>query len=217
MRFVLYMAIAAVVGCASTPPAIPTPAPRDEASSLFYRASFFAERGDSVRAEQYFVAAMREGYPEDRVLPHLLRTCLQASRLRAARTYAESYVLRHPEAHAVRTLLASLHLALGDTDAARSELEYVLTFTPTHATAHFLLAVIARDFALDACGARAEFTEYLALAPDARRAAEARRFLAGRACVSETQSESHVAGARIDANASHVSNDASAPNPVSPP
>lgn len=217
MRYLLYMTIVAAFGCASAPPIVPTPAPHDEASSLFDRASFFSERGDSVRAEQYFVAAVREGYPEHRVLPHLLRTCLQASRLRAARTYAESYVLRHPEAHAVRTLLASLHLALGDTDAARSELEHVLSFTPTHATAHYLLAVIARDFALDACNARAEFTEYLALAPDARRAAEARRFLASRACAREAHAQARVADARTDSDTSPVSSGTSAPNPVSPP
>jgi Flp pilus assembly protein TadD len=181
MLLLISVASTAAVGCATShtqvQPARVTRA-GDGAQRSFDRGVWLATRGDSVRAEQYFVTAIRAGHAEALVLPHLLRACLAGSRLRAARNYAESYVLRHPEAHGVRQLLASLHLALADIEAAQHELETLVALDRDQENAHYLLAVIARDHSGDTRRAHDEFAAYLARSPNGAHAAEARLWLA---------------------------------------
>ncbi len=137
----------------------------------------FARAGDLIRAEQYFALALRAGYPEQAVLPRLLHVCLAGSRLRAALSYAESHLLRHPDAWVLRSLVASLEAALGQPELARRELRRVLADRPEEAEANYMLAVLERDvFAGDDSASQA-FAAYLRARPHGDHQAEARSWL----------------------------------------
>jgi predicted Zn-dependent protease len=131
-----------LAGCAA---ATPTPAAPERSSvnlaeQDFVTAEDFGERGDFVRAEQYYVSALRRGHPDTQVIVRLMRVCLGASRLRAALDYARLYLLEHPDAHSLRYLAATIHLALDQPYDARRELLNVLHAEPAHAGAERLLA-----------------------------------------------------------------------------
>lgn len=149
----------------------------EEAPTLFRMGHDQAMRGDNLRAEQYFLAAQRAGYPESNVLPSLLDVCVSSGRLRSALGYAESYLRRHPEDFRLRHLVASIHLGLGDAARAFRELENVLGKAPEHAPSHYLLAVIANETFADAEAARRYFQGYLKLEPHGAHAAEASAWL----------------------------------------
>lgn len=141
---------------------------------LFARGTQLAEEGDLTRAEQYLSGALLRGGPPERVLPRLLRVCVGAQRFRAAVEYARPYLERHPEAWALRFLVASIHSGLGEPHSARRHLELVLQYNPRHAEAHYTLALILRDDLGDPAGADVHFREYLQLEPEGSHAAEAR-------------------------------------------
>lgn len=174
------MLVLAVAGCSSvTPEAQVAPAPSsnaEQAQSLFQRGREAAQRGDSVRAEQYLSLALERGVDAGRVLPVLLRVCLASSRLRAALDHAEPYLRDHPEAEALRYLVATIHAGLGQTDEARLALEQLLRTNPNSADAHYLLGILDADG--DAPSARAHFRSYLDVAPRGEHAAEVRSRLA---------------------------------------
>jgi Flp pilus assembly protein TadD len=136
-----------------------------------------AQRGDSLRAEQYYLAAQRAGYPESKVLPSLLEVCVSSGRLRSALGYAEPYLRRHPEDFRLRHLVASIHLGLGDSARAFRELQRVLSESPSHAASHYLLAVLASEAFADTAAARHHFQAYLKLEPHGDHAAEATAWL----------------------------------------
>lgn len=69
-----------------TPPPHVTVSP---GAQLFSQAKFFDARGESVRAEQYFLAAVREGIPRSEVFPLLLQSCIESGRLRSALNHVE--------------------------------------------------------------------------------------------------------------------------------
>ena len=149
MRFItvtIGMLVLLGTGCASAPPTRASVHNHDARNVPgrveFDTAETFAARGDFVRAEQYFVSALRNGYPAKVVIVKLLRVCLASSRPRAALSYAQLYLLDHPEAWSLRYLLATLHAALDQPDAARSELERVLQARPTHEASLQLLALL---------------------------------------------------------------------------
>jgi tetratricopeptide (TPR) repeat protein len=161
-----------------------TPPPGDaldqiEASQFFHLGNQLAEAGDSVRAEQYFSAAIERGYPEAEVIPRLMEVCIGASRLSAALGYAEPYLERHDEDWALRLLVATLQMSLNQTGAARGNLERVVVDRPDEATAHYLLGVLLRDRFDASSDANVHFTRYLELAPEGAHAREARLSIAG--------------------------------------
>jgi tetratricopeptide (TPR) repeat protein len=167
-------------GCAvsvNTDPQPPVVRISDEAPSLFRMGHSQAMQGDNLRAEQYYLAAQRAGYPESKVLRSLLDVCLSSGRLRSALGYAESFLRRHPEDFRLRHLVASIHLGLGDAARAFRELETVLGEAPEHAPSHYLLAVIATEAFADAETARRHFQGYLRLEPHGAHAAEASAWL----------------------------------------
>ncbi len=174
------MLLLAVAGCSSaTPEAQVAPAPSssaEQAQALFQRGREAAQRGDSVRAEQYLSLALERGVDAGRVLPVLLRVCLASSRLRAALDHAEPYLRDHPEAEALRYLVATIHAGLGQTDDARLALEQLLQTNPNSADAHYLLGILDAD--RGAPSARAHFRSYLDVAPRGEHAAEVRSRLA---------------------------------------
>jgi Flp pilus assembly protein TadD len=133
--------------------------------------------GDTLRAEQYALLAIREGYPEERAIVPLVRACIGSSRLRTALVHAEPFLRKHPEDNRLRYLTATVHLGLGNAQAAERELHRVWRLRPEMAEPHHLGGVIARDAFGNVGEARARFERYLALAPDGVHAPEVRMWL----------------------------------------
>lgn len=173
-------ALLGALGCASTTPNLPPAANvtfrDDEAASLFQRGQAAARRGDSVRAEQYLSLAIDRGYDVERALPLLLQVCLSSSRLRSALDHAEPYLRDHPDAEALRYLVATIHVGLAQTSEARVELEQLLRANADSSDAHYLLGVLDSDGDVDS--ARTHFRAYLDVAPKGERAPEVRSRLA---------------------------------------
>ena len=157
-----------------------TPAPQHTAvdddrrpgAAAFAHARARLVTGDTLRAEQYALLAMRQGYPEDRLIVTLLQACLASSRLRAALVYAEPFLRRHPEHVGLRFLVATVQLGLGHAAAAERELQRVSARRPELAETYYLGGVIARDAFDDPAEARTRFEHYLALAPHGEHAPE---------------------------------------------
>lgn len=149
---------------------------REEATpeKLFARAQEFQALGDLTRAEQYYAAAMQQGYPEAKVLPVLLRVCIAGSRFRVAIDYAEPVLKKNPKDHKLRLVIASLYSAIGQPESARKHLETVLTDAPDEPTAHFALGVLLRDEFNDRVEADKHFREYLRLEPKGPHVEEAK-------------------------------------------
>jgi tetratricopeptide (TPR) repeat protein len=150
--------------------------PEHNAEELFELGRLFAVRGDLMRAEQYLLAAGEAGFPRERVLPALINVFVRGSRYRDALAHAEPELARQPDNVRLRTLVASLELALDDDEAAQRQLERVVTEAPEEAFPHYLLGVFHRDRSRDAVRAGEHFARYLALAPDGPHAEEARAF-----------------------------------------
>lgn len=167
-------------GCGSAKPAArvtpPVATSAEQAQTFFQRGRDAADHGDSVRAEQYLSLALERGYDPSRVLPVLLRVCLASSRLRAALDHAEPYLRDHPEAEALRYLVATIHAGLGQVEEARLSLEQLLRTNPNSADAHYLLGILDADG--DASSARVHFRTYLDVAPRGEHAPEVRSRLA---------------------------------------
>lgn len=147
------------------------------AQALFRQGAALAEAGQLVRAEQYLSLAWERGYREEETLPLLLRVCLASSRLRTALNYAESHLVRHPDDWSLRYLVACIHLAMGEHDRAREQLQRVIAYRESFAPAHYLLATLLRDFRRDASAASRSFSAYLAIAPQGEHADEAAAWL----------------------------------------
>lgn len=170
-------ALVLAAACASTRTGeMPTgdPLARVEGRQLYQQALGYAQSGDLVRAEQYFVAALERGMDERSVMPPLIRTCVAASRFRAAVGYATHYLERHPDDVPLRFLTATIQAGLGENAAARRSLEEVIQRNARHAGAHYNLATLLRDGYNDPRGADAHFRHYLALEPSGEHAEEAR-------------------------------------------
>ena len=150
---------------------------RQPGAHAFDRARALLRAGDTLRAEQYALLALRQGYPEQRVIVPLVQACLASSRLRAALVYAEPFLRRHPDHVRLRYLVAAVHLGLGHAAVARRELNRVSARRPELPDPHYLNGVIARDGFGDPAETRRRFERYLALAPDGVHAPEVRAWL----------------------------------------
>ncbi|HVY28789.1 MAG TPA: tetratricopeptide repeat protein [Polyangiaceae bacterium] len=179
-RYAGIFALLGALGCASAAANLPqaggATSSDDQAATLFQRGRDAAQRGDSVRAEQYLSLALDRGYDAERALPLLLQVCLSNSRLRAALDHAEPYLRDHPDAETLRYLVATIHVGLGQTNEARVELEQLLRASPDSSDAHYLLGVLDSDG--DVESARTHFRTYLDVAPKGERAPEVRSRLA---------------------------------------
>ncbi|HEY8431529.1 MAG TPA: hypothetical protein VIL20_24280, partial [Sandaracinaceae bacterium] len=114
-RWTLALALlAAACGGAARQGGAPPPDPLETvtAEQLYAQGVSLGRSGDYVRAEQYLVAAIDRGYPEERALPALMAVCVEASRLTAALAYAEPFLARHPTHWPLRLLVASIHMGL---------------------------------------------------------------------------------------------------------
>ena len=206
-RFAAAFFVVAAAACGESAPPPPQETARDpmndvDAETLYRRGLTLADEGDFVRSEQYLSAAITKGYPEDRVLPKLVRLCLLGSRVRTAVSYIEPYLERHPHDWSLRYLNATLYVALEQNDAARTEVLRVLEDVPTRPEPHWLLGTLLRDAFHDRPAALAEFQKYLELAPAGEHAEDARRTIANGATqvadhpmtttISETEAEHFV-------------------------
>jgi tetratricopeptide (TPR) repeat protein len=176
------VALAGTVGCgahegngaANSPASVADPVGGRSAKWFFDRGSDAVTAGDSVRAEQYLSAALDKGYPRERVIPLLLRACVSSFRLRAALGYAEPELRRHPDDAGLRYLVATLLLGLGETDAARANLDELLQKNDEYAEAHYLVGTLDADRFGERAVAEEHFRRYLALLPNGDHAAELR-------------------------------------------
>jgi Tfp pilus assembly protein PilF len=140
---------------------------------LIQHAKAFVRVGDYTRAEQYLNAALENGANESEVVPLLLSICVKDRRYRSAVEYGENYLRRHPREHRLRFVVATLYVGLGENDRAKKQLERVLEQNPTHAEAHYALAVLFRDQLQSFGQADQHFREYLKLDPRGEHAEEA--------------------------------------------
>ncbi len=179
-------AFIALSACSTPPaPAVPNETgqarERDVVAALLAAGERLLADGDWLRAEHYLAAAERRGAPAPRVVPLLVRACVESSRLRAALDHAEPYLDSHPDDAPLRFVVANLYAALGFPERAREELETVIRLAPHHARAEYALGDLwARSFG-DRESAARHFARYLDLAPRGAHAAEARRWLDERA------------------------------------
>ena len=153
------------------------PLQRQTAEALYRRGRESADRGDTVRAEQYLQSALDKGYDPRRALPLLLNVCLSSGRLRSALNYAEPELRTRPDDAELRYLVASIHLGLGQRDEARDELEQLLRLDSKHGAALYLLGVVEADEYGEDAPAKAYFESYLEAAPRGKHAAEVRNRL----------------------------------------
>lgn len=153
---------------------------------LFARGRVFAEAGDLVRAEQYLGAALKAGADEREVVPVLLRVCIAARHYRFASEVAELTLARNPEDARLRLVVGALYVQIGNPGLARDNLERAAKELATEADVQFAVGVVFRDDLADRGGADRYFREYLRLAPNGGRAAEARASLMARVEATET-------------------------------
>ena len=137
------------------------------AQELYDRGRASASIGDLTRAEQYFVASLKAGGDERKIIQNLLVVCVTDQRYPVALEYAEQYLYRHPNDADVQFATATIHAALGDGARARMLLERVLQQRPDWSEAHYTLATILREDGAASAIALAERhdLEYLRLEP----------------------------------------------------
>lgn len=174
----LVCALAMAAGCVRAPQA---PAPRSltelSAEDLYRKAAEFAGRGDWVGAEQYLQAARRAGFDERRVTGALVRVCLASERYQTALSYAEPYLMTHPEDWPLRQVVAAVYMSQGHVAHARSLLLEVAQQAPFDAETRFMLGALSSSHGEWKHEARDHFEAYLALAPTGEHAQEARHWL----------------------------------------
>lgn len=179
-RLSLAASLVLVLGCGarSDRETILDPLSEVTAQELYDRGVAFAARGDLIRAEQYFVAAIEKGQPESQVLPILVRICIASSRHSAALAHAEPYLRSNPGEWRLRLLVASLHLGLGEVDDARLDLHRVILGAPEDPAAYYMLGMLYREELTDDTTARPLLERYLELVPEGGHSDEVRAALA---------------------------------------
>lgn len=176
--FALYSGFAAACGPRppiNEPPSHSDPIAEVPSEELYRRGLARAQQGDLGRAEQYIAAALSKGHPHQQALPMLLRVCVAANRYRHALTYARTYMERFPDDWSLRYLVATIQMAMGDEDEARTELAKVIRQAPDRPGPHFLMAELLRERQPD--DAQNHYQRYLELAEDGPNAAAAREAL----------------------------------------
>lgn len=168
--------VPAVSGCSGATKEVSSPqTPVSGPEGHFERGLEAFRTGDSVRAEQYFVVALEQGYDEAKVLPWLLRSCLRNARLRSALSYGEPYLQKHPEEDELRILVATLRLSLGQKGAALRHTKQLLRRDAANAEAHYLAGLAEPA---SSTTAEVHLDEYLRLAPSGEHASEVENLLA---------------------------------------
>ena len=176
------LALDGALGCAgasssSSGGATPDPLDDVDPNELYSHGLGMAQRGDLIRAEQYILAAIEKGFDRASALPSLLRVCIASERYAIALHHATPYLQEHPEDWALRYLVATLHLAVGSDERARSELEKVIRDAPEEPVPYYTLGMLHRERHSDDNAARQYFERYIELAPAGSHAEEVRELL----------------------------------------
>lgn len=181
---VLCVALGLACGASSTPPnarpAMPDPLADVEGEELYAHGAALAQQGDSMRAEQYIVAAVERGFSVDEALPLLIQVCVASDRLSSALSHAEPHLRQHPDRWPLRHVVGTLYLGLGRVDDAQRELERVVDQAPNAAMPRFHLGMLLYENRGDREAARPHLERYLELDPEGAHAAEARSVLTTR-------------------------------------
>jgi tetratricopeptide (TPR) repeat protein len=171
------LALLAAVGCSSAqlPPRKQASADpeRPHGQQLVEIAGMLAERGDRVRAAQYYAAAQKDGVPTQQVLPKLLSLYAADGQFRLAIEESESYLRRRPSDQQIRRCLAALYVAIDAVPEAVHAYETLVTDQPRDAEAHFALASLLMDAGGQRGRANTHYQTYLRLAPHGAHAEEA--------------------------------------------
>ncbi|HYP74641.1 MAG TPA: tetratricopeptide repeat protein [Polyangiaceae bacterium] len=147
---------------------------------LLSRGDASAAIGDMIRAEQYYVSALKAGGDERKLVRRLLLVCTADQRYPAAAEYAEHYLHRYPTDVDLRFAAASIQLAVGNTHRARELLDSVLRERPDWAEAHYALASMMRAGGEPVASADLHDMQYLKLDPNGPLADTARARLSRR-------------------------------------
>ncbi len=151
--------------------------PDRDPESLVASGRAYADAGDLVRAEQYFVAALDHGADYNTVLPLLLRVCLSSNHYRYAIDHVEVALARDPTNSRLRFVSGSLHLLVGAHGTARERLEQAARELAEDPEVQFQVAAFFRDDLADKVNADRYFRQYLRIAPQGAHAPEARASL----------------------------------------
>lgn len=216
LPFALILAVAGLTACGATAPRVPkdpsTESGERTAAELFRIGKLAADRGDTVRAEQYLAMSLERGFDEAKVLPIMLRVCLSSSRVRAALNYAEHYLREHPDDVHLRYLVATLHLGLRQYQEARLNLQHLLRVAPNNADAYYLLGILESD--TDDAEAVRDFRKYLELAPHGQHSKEVDSRLTDLMVRSSAHQDSRPAAVVIERTAKSESASDSTSSPV---
>jgi predicted Zn-dependent protease len=213
----LSLSLAACSALPSPTPQSPSGQAEGAARALYERGRELAAQGDSVRAEQYLAAALREGHDWEQALPPLLRVCLTGSRLRAALNYASPYLRAHPDATWLRYLVATVYLGLGQPVHAREHLLAIEGQPPYEARTQYLLGQTEWEGFGNAVAATRHFREYLRVEPNGPNAREVSEWLNAHAAEAAPRAALTPPLPETVQAASHPTGSASDPAPVSVP
>jgi tetratricopeptide (TPR) repeat protein len=156
-------------GCAGSRLSLAEPDLRERgltAKQLMEVARELERRGDTLRAEQYWMEALERGAPPDDVLPRLLSAYVRDRQYRLAAQRAEDHLRRYPSSVRVRLLLAALYQAVDDYAKAVAQYHIVVRSDPKRADAHYALATALESQGHDHASADAHYRRYLELAPN---------------------------------------------------
>jgi tetratricopeptide (TPR) repeat protein len=181
----IFLGALALTGCsqATPPPGAKNPVAEKAAekartaATLLEQGRAYADVGDSLRAQQYFSAAIKEGADRNVVLPLLLRACVAQKNYRLAVDYAETALARQPRNARLRLLTGTLYATIGDQPRSREQLERAADELSSQPDVQFTVAVTFRDHSGDVVSADKYFRRYLELAPQGEHAEEAKSSL----------------------------------------
>jgi len=187
------IAVLFVVACAGSPPPRTRPAETagSAATQYYTRGREAADRGDTVRAEQYLSVAIERGFDAGVALPLLLRVCVSSSRLRSALNHGLAGLRKHPQDPNLRYLVAAIHFGLHQFHEARLHLHHLLRLDPSYPAAHYLLGVL--ESAVRPEAASTHFRTYLTLDPSGEHAEDTKARIAELA-VSREAAQNSLAG-----------------------
>lgn len=142
------------------------------------RAAQSERQGESLRAEQYFLAAWADGEELGRVLPLLVASCVRGGRLESALKHVERARRLEPDNPALEFLQAELLRALGREGQALLAVRRLASDDEPWPEALYLLGTLEQSHG-EVEAARLAWERYLEMAPHGPRAAQVLALLRG--------------------------------------
>ncbi len=180
IRSALLMALLTLssgTGCASSSPEVQAPLSSEaQVRAWLDEGKRLAKMGQSLKAEEYLIAAWDAGTTAQAVAPTLIETCVQAGRYRSALLHVQRARREEPDEPRLMQLAATLYLALGQGGRAHREVIELEAHDPDYPEGVYFLG----DY-LQSRGrherARIYFERFLERWPDAENAAWVRHRL----------------------------------------